>query len=540
MLKITGSEDFYPTPESLLEKITAGLKWPEVKYVLEPSAGRGNICEYLKKTGEAYRYGYDRSPLEFDIDCIEIEPELRAILKEKGFRVVHDDFLTLHTYKHYDLIIMNPPFSVGARHLLKAIEIQQTSGGAIICLLNAETLRNPYSNERQDLARKLEEYEAEIKYYEKAFANAENPTDVEVACVKVIIPEPERKTTIFESLREKKYEEYERKAQNSELAESDLVSAFVAQYNREIEWGLRLYDELLDLSDKSLDGECQMSIQLKRNIYDSNHDKFSVNGYVRSVRRKYWDKFFQEPRFIGRLTSNLLNKYRSQVNTFVDYDFSYWNIKTVQEELARSLVKGVEDCILDLFDKLSARHSWDKDMQDNIHYYNGWQTNCAWKINRRVIIPLSVFRWCKYYNPPCWEYNPEKALEELSDIEKALNYLDNGETDGVHMHSFLLGAKEKGKTRNIRLKYFTVTFYKKGTCHLTFTNERLLKKLNIFGSQRKGWLPKGYARRRYEEMSAEEQSVIESFEGRESYNSSVMESEYYLFDAGHSVPMLTE
>ncbi|MBQ6969184.1 MAG: hypothetical protein IJP85_02525, partial [Synergistaceae bacterium] len=81
--------------------------------------------------------------------------------------------------------------------------------------------------------------------------------------------------------------------------------------------------------------------------------------------------------------------------------------------------------------------------------------------------------------------------------------------------------------------------YKKGTCHLTFTNERLLKKLNIFGSQRKGWLPKGYARRRYEEMSAEEQSVIESFEGRESYKSSVMESEYYLFDAGHSMPMLT-
>ena len=540
MLKITGSEDFYPTSEHLLEKITAGLKWPEVKYVLEPSAGRGNICEYLKKTAESYKYGYDGSPLEFDIDCVEIEPELRAILKDKGFRVVHDDFLTLHTYKHYDLIIMNPPFSVGARHLLKAIEIQQTSGGAIICLLNAETLRNPYSNERQDLARKLEEYEAEINYYEKAFANAENPTDVEVACVKVIIPEPERKTTIFESLREKKYEEYERKAQNSELAESDLVSAFVAQYNREIEWGLRLYDELLDLSDKSLDGNCQMSILLKRDIYDNNNEKFSVNGYVRAVRRKYWDKFFREPRFIGRLTSNLLNKYRSQVNTFVDYDFSYWNIKTVQEELARNLVQGVEDCILDLFDKLSARHSWDKDMQNNIHYYNGWQTNCAWKINRRVIIPLRVFTWCKYNDSSWWEYNPEEALGELSDIEKALNYLDNGETDGVHMHSFLLGAKEKRKTRNIRLKYFTVTFYKKGTCHLTFTNERLLKKLNIFGSQRKGWLPKGYARRRYEEMSEEEQSVIESFEGRESYKSSVMESEYYLFDAGHSVPMLTD
>lgn len=540
MLKITGSEDFYPTPEHLLEKITAGLKWPEVKYVLEPSAGRGNICEYLKKTAESYKYGYYRTPLEMDIDCVEIEPELRAILKDKGFRVVHDDFLTLHTYKHYDLIIMNPPFSVGARHLLKAIEIQQTSGGAIICLLNAETLRNPYSNERQDLAQKLKQYGAEIKYYEKALANAERPTDVEVACVKVIIPEPERKTTIFALLREKEYEEYERKARNSELAESDLVSAFVAQYNREIEWGLRLYDELLELKDKSLDGKSQLNLMVQSDEYDHSPDEFSVNGYIRAVRRKYWDKFFREPRFIGRLTSNLLDKYRSQVNTFVEYDFSYWNIKTVQEELSRNLVQGVEDCILALFDELSYQHSYDEDLKQNIHYYNGWKTNSAWKINRRVVIPLSAYRWYRYSKPYFSEYCPEDTERKLADIEKVLNYLDNGETDGVNMRSFLFGAKEDGKTRNIRLKYFTVTFYKKGTCHLTFTNERLLKKLNIFGSQRKGWLPKGYARRKYEEMSAEEQSVIESFEGRESYNASVMESAYYLFDAVHSVPMLTE
>lgn len=101
-------------------------------------------------------------------------------------------------------------------------------------------------------------------------------------------------------------------------------------------------------------------------------------------------------------------------------------------------------------------------------------------------------------------------------------------------------ARENGQSQNIRLKYFTVSFYKKGTCHLTFTNERLLKKLNIYGSQRKGWLPKGYARRKYEEMDAEEQAVIESFEGRESYTGSVEEAEYYLYDAGSSVPMLTE
>ena len=35
---------------------------------------------------------------------------------------------------------MNPPFSNGDKHLLKALKMQE-KGGAIICLLNAETIR---------------------------------------------------------------------------------------------------------------------------------------------------------------------------------------------------------------------------------------------------------------------------------------------------------------------------------------------------------------------------------------------------------------
>lgn len=545
MLKITGSEDYYPTPDSLLDEITAGLDWHEIKYVLEPSAGRGNICENLRKertklvhhrnhVGRLIEYEDHYVP-EIDIDCIEIEPELRSILKGKGYRVIHDDFLTLHTYKHYDLIIMNPPFSQGARHLLKAIEVQETSGGMIICLLNAETLRNPYSNERKELLQRLEQYGAEVKYYEGAFRQAENPTDVEVACVKLTVPEKERKSVIFDTLREKGYEEIQEKAKTYELAESDLVAAIVAQYNREIEYGLRIYDELLELRSKSLDGKCNIALRVYSGNYENSNEEFSVNRYVWEIRRKYWDKFFREPRFIGRLTSNLHSKYMSQVNTFADYDFSYWNIKTVQEEIAHSLIQGVEDCILELFDKLSARHSWDSDMPNNIHYYNGWKTNLCWKINRRVIIPVRAY---EEYSGGRMELYISRAIAELSDIEKALNYLDNGETGEVDIESRMKEAAESHNLRNIQLKYFTVTLYKKGTCHLTFTNERLLKKLNIFGSQRKGWLPKGYTRRRYEEMSAEEQAVIESFEGRESYNASVMESEYYLFDAGRTMPML--
>ena len=62
----------------------------------------------------------------------------------------------IHISTKYAAIVMNPPFSAGAAHLLKARDVMQ-DGGKIRCLLNAETLRNPCTNERKELAAKLEE-----------------------------------------------------------------------------------------------------------------------------------------------------------------------------------------------------------------------------------------------------------------------------------------------------------------------------------------------------------------------------------------------
>lgn len=527
MLKISSNKDYYPTPEDLLIKITEGMKWHEINYILEPSAGKGNICEFVRKQNR-----------ELEIDCIEIEPELRSILKDKKFRVIHDDFLTLHTYKHYDLIIMNPPFSEGARHLLKAIEVQSRTGGGIICILNAETINNPYTNERKELEQKLKEYNADIKFYENAFSSAENPSDVEVAVVKCMIATPERKTTIFETLREKEYQEYERKREYGEITEADFVKSFVALYNLELEWGIKLYDEYLELKNRVLDERARLKLEVLEDDSDYHGDSFSVNKYVYEVRRKYWEKLFTHPEFTGKLTSNLANKYYSQVNNFANYDFSYFNIKTVQIEIARTLVKGVEDCILELFDRLSRKYSWREEINNgNVHYYNGWKSNESWRINKRVIIPFYGFS--KYSFSGKYYFNLYQAQSMLSDMEKALNYLDNGETNShLDLDLAIKMANDEGIYSNIHLKYFDVTFYKKGTCHITFTNERLLKKLNVFGSQKKGWLPHGYGRRNYSEMDAEEQAVIDSFEGKVAYEETVNESKYYLFDVNSSLPML--
>ena len=131
------------------------------------------------------------------------------------------------------------------------------------------------------------------------------------------------------------------------------------------------------------------------------------------------------------------------------------------------------------------------------------------------------------------------VLKKLEDMEKCFNYLDGGLTETINLEESLKFAEEYGETKNIQLKYFTVTFYKKGTCHIVFNDDELLKKFNIFGSQHKGWLPPSYGKKAYEDMTTEEKAVVNEFEGEKEYKKVMNNSRYYLFD-GNNLNLLED
>ncbi|HHX70862.1 MAG TPA: DUF4942 domain-containing protein, partial [Gallicola sp.] len=495
--------------------------------ILEPSAGKGNIVDKLKEKEKIYKY----SNYKFDIDCIEIDKNLQHILKGKGYRVVHDDFLTYDTMKEYDLIIMNPPFSNGCKHLLKALEMQERNGGAVVCLLNAETLKNDYINDRKLLNRKLTEYNATIEYLQDSFTDAERKTDVEIALIKVKLPEQKRNSFILDGLRKaQEQREYIEQDQTS-IVENDFLKAIVNQYKLEVEAGVKLIKEyyamspfiLTEFTKEGQKGDPILKLDLYSNRY-SYSNNLSINNYIKDVRRKYWSALFSNEKFIGKLTNNLRQEYYNKINELSDYDFSLYNIYEIKTEMTKGVVKGIEETIISLFDELSHKHYWDKTTSSNIHYYNGWKTNKSWYINKKVIIPLSAYGWDGRYRP---SYN---VADKLADIEKCFNYLDGGLTESVDLLEALKFAEEFGETKDIQLKYFTVTFYKKGTCHITFTNEELLKKFNIYGSQKKGWLPPSYGKKSYSDMTSEEKQVIDEFEGEKEYKKVMNNTKYYLFN----------
>ena len=99
---------------------------------------------------------------------------------------------------------MNPPFSTGASYLLKALDVMR-NGGDIVCLLNAETIHKPDTNERQEFVAKLDALAASIEYRHDAFTSADRKTDVETAIVHVKI-EHAPQSDILKNLAEAKQE----------------------------------------------------------------------------------------------------------------------------------------------------------------------------------------------------------------------------------------------------------------------------------------------------------------------------------------------
>ena len=226
------------------------------------------------------------------------------------------------------------------------------------------------------------------------------------------------------------------------------------------------------------------------------------------------------------------SSYLTKVNELEKYDFNRYNIRTIQVEMSKHMTGSIEKCIVDLFDELSYRYSMG--CEKNIHYFNGWKTNQAWMINRKVIIPVyDVF--CNIFHKFRYSYS---VGQKLSDIEKVFDYLSGTVSGSSPLPYILRQAEDRQESKNIEFRYFTCNFYKKGTCHIIFKDEELLKKFNIFGARQKGWLPPAYGRKTYQKMDEEERAVVDSFEGEASYKETCARPEYYLYEPKDKQSML--
>lgn len=579
---------FYPTPAQLADKLLEGINWYHVHDILEPSAGKGDLIQAVLRNAYHYdenRYQFSLNKAVYDVDAIEIDPYLRSILayefseaKKKEYeeedekartphptcsgtmnyatdeakerheklrekimqlesisvRIIHDDFLTCDTRKRYDLIVMNPPFSDGDAHLLKAIEMQRRYGGKIRCILNAETLLNPYTNRRKVLQAQLQELGAEIEYVDGRFSDAEQRTEVTVALIKLSLPVVSAKRSeFFERMQKAAGVDESAPADVTDLSPSEFIAQITARFNVEVDTGLALMREFEAASH--FVSSLALGLRDEHSTHSNLYAEVSVNQFLKEVRIKYWQTLFDAPQFTAKLTSNLREKYRGMVRELSAYDFTEYNIRQIVAEMNAEMGKGIEETILALFDDFTARYSYYPEMSKNIHYYNGWKSNKAHKVEKKVIVPIYGFFADRTWSKEA--FRVQQAEGKISDIEKVFDYLDGNMTAEVDLHGVLKQACNAGQTRNIQCKYFSVSLFRKGTMHIKFTNLELLDRFNIYCGKGKNWLPPSYGKAAYSDLSQEEKAVADSFHGdgtegsgQKAYTNVYTQQQYYLAD----------
>jgi len=485
----TDNKDFYPTPKPLFQKLIGG----DLRYlngrILEPSAGKGDMIDYIKNN-----FGWNMTD-DLRIDAIENDSRLVNELVSKGINVVWDDFLTYETFKEYDYIVMNPPFLNGADHVLKALELaeSQINPCKIYAILNKQTIDNAYSNKRQDLLRKLNEYKADIEYVEDAFLNAERKTDVEVALIRVNVSSLER---AGESI-------YDRIPLFSDkINDNDELVTALSTYVKDND----IADKLNDIERYVL--EYEEACRVTKNAYKAMEERERFFNYLRKVnkdkdtyddklyiltsvdvsannlneelarlRRGYWRLILGTDEFKKHLTNDGIQQLIRRLSMAEEMEINIPNIRMLLMAIGANKGDMLIKSIVNMFKRVTKHHM--NQYSTNIHYYNGWKTNDAYKINKKIIIPI------KHEFEPMWDFKEDyerinmKVRDFIDDLVKAFQLIDSNVSN-----EFETISDQEFENDLLRFKMFL-----NGNIHVWFNDLVALNKLNYICGQHFNWIP---------------------------------------------------
>ena len=177
-------EGYFPTPKTLVEQMLDYADILPGHRVLEPSAGKGNIADEITQAAP-----------DAELDVIEYNSGLSAILTAKGYNVVGNDFL--EHKGEYDRIVMNPPFEnfQDIEHVRHAYELLRP-GGKLVAIMGAGV-----KNSRKKAVEFREWVDDMGSYIEDlpagSFKSSERPTGV--ATVMVTIEKNDDQTLNYKS-----------------------------------------------------------------------------------------------------------------------------------------------------------------------------------------------------------------------------------------------------------------------------------------------------------------------------------------------------
>jgi hypothetical protein len=476
------SESFYPTPRHIAARMVAKISDDAQNY-LDPSAGKGDLAEVMRdRNGGRYHYGHKNK-----VDCVEINPELASILSAKEFSVVGYDWLTYPGVSYYDAICMNPPFAQGAAHLLRAWDFMYD--GEIVCLLNKETLANPYTAERQRLAAIIADNGGTVEDLGPCFDTAIRKTDVEVSMVYLRKVAKDDRIEAWATMTGDEAPVFDDiNAPENQVAVRDVLGNLERYYNEATTHMLKGFQHLR-----------KAALYLEANGIGTGEDYRRIAGmgldninsaraeFSRKHRRDAWMHALDRPQFTRILDKKQREQFIRDIETNSNIPFTADNIRGTLENLYLQRGKIFEMSVWNVFEELT------RYFKGNTNHTEGWKSNDNYKVNQKLVFPWGC-EWDTIFNKFQLRYNG--PIDVYNDLDRVLAILDGEKFEEILTIGQALGYKFRppgsrdGCTQpgTCNSSYFEIRFFKKGTVHLKWKDLKLWEKFNITAAKGRKWV----------------------------------------------------
>jgi len=326
-------DEFYPTPVHVLSEMLVGENIAG-KIILEPSAGKGDIVDFLLNEGAC------------TVLAVERHPELRSIL-EKKCTVIGHDFLQIKSEQisHVQMIVMNPPFTQQDQHILHAWEIAP-AGCRIVSLCNYST----YSNDRRSMRRTLRQLVTDhgsIDTLGMCFTVAERTTDIEIGLIKLLKPGGG----------------YEQEFQGFFMFEEEEAQASgVMPYNA-IRDLVNRYVEAIKIFDRQLDTARDLhqimvgyfDLEIAMTINREGHAERRLT-FVKDLQKSGWKYIFNKLGLEKYSTKGLKEDINKFVESQLKVPFTMRNIYRMLEIVIATTTQRMDKALLEVFDRLTLHH----------------------------------------------------------------------------------------------------------------------------------------------------------------------------------------
>lgn len=456
--------DFYPTPYAVIARMMMNEN-PSGKVILEPSAGSGNIVDWLKENGAK------------EVLACETNNALRAILSRK-FQLIGSDFLdlTAEEISHIHMIVMNPPFSADEKHILHAWAIAP-AGCQIIALCNSNTLGNIFSRSRKVLAEIIQAngFSEELG---ECFSTAERTTNVSVSLVKLFKPgKEEEEFTGFFMSEEEEDDFYDGKPGLIRYNfVRDVVGRYVDAVSR-FDGVIAAANEINELT-AFIGGS-----NVKFGAYNESGKNYSTitrDYFKKQLQKESWKFIFGKLDMHKYVTSGVMGTINKFIEEQVNVPFTMKNIYHMRDMIVQTHGERMNRVLVEAFDLICSFSS------DNSTAGETWKTNANYMVNRKFIVPWICdydTRWPTDYLKLSYGTN----RNNIDDATKALCNLVGIEYDYSQMSLYALTNTKKNWGEWYNFHFFRVKGYKKGTMHFEFLDETVWMNFNRKVAEYKGW-----------------------------------------------------